>query len=509
MAAEPLASLGAILLFAVAGLGLAGLLPGLRETPLLRRLGYAYLLGVAWTAGLLYALSHLFDVPLRAPVVFTIALIPTLALPVQLLRRRGPDRPGSAERLAAPPARGRRSGAELGRPGPLAFPRLLALGVLAVGAAMSAGVVADAMTEPVRDWDGRMTWSAQARYVRAEGTVDAGALLRGKWYISHPQYPLLLPVAQVAVLEASGADEDEQPFRAAYAAFLPALLLVLYDGARRWAGRAPAALAALAMTAVPFFAFGGEGGAISAYSDLPLAGFYGAGLALLLRARPRLSDGLAAGLLLGAAVLTKNEGTPLALLALAAGGMVLGLRFRRGRAWRPRAVKLALAAAGVALALTLLASWREQVPNRQDENYAEFVDLSDFWPGVVTRIPSVGPVMLRQMFAWEHWAAFWWSAPLVFLAGWRGGLGRRRAVSLPLLLALAGPLAIAWGAYSVHWYPEDLARVTWNRLLMQGSVPLFLLLALALRDVLQKASLPVSQKASSSMPPQKLPPWLR
>lgn len=491
MAAEPLASLGAILLFAVAGLGLAELLPGLRRTPLPGRLGYAYLLGVAWTAGLLYTLSHLFGVPLRAPAVFAVALIPALALPVQLFRRRAP-----LPRWRWP--RDRR--------------RLLGLGVLAVGAAVSAGVVADAMTEPVRDWDGRMTWSAQARYVRAEGTVDAGALLRGKWYISHPQYPLLLPVAQVAVLEASGADEDEQPFRAAYAAFLPALLLALYDGARRWAGRTPAALATLAMAAVPFFAFGGEGGAISAYSDLPLAGFYGAGLVLLLRARPRLSDGLAAGLLLGAAVLTKNEGTPLALLALAAGGLALGLRrWRRwrGRTWKPRAVKLALAAAGVALALSLLASWREQVPNRQDENYAEFVDLGDFWPGVVTRIPSVGPVMLRQMFAWEHWAAFWWAAPLVLAAGWRGWLGRRRAISLPLLLALAGPLAIAWGAYSVHWYPEDLARVTWNRLLTQGSVPLFLLLALALRDVLQKASLSVRQKASLSRPPQKLPPALR
>ncbi len=480
MAAEPLASLGAILLFAVAGLGLTGLLPGLRRTPLPRRLGYAYLLGVAWTAGLLYALSHLFDVPLRAPAVLAVALIPVLALPVQLRRRR----------VSLPPWKLRRD-----------WRSLLGLGALAVGAAVSVGAVADAMTEPVRDWDGRMTWSAQARYVRAEGTVDAGALLRGKWYISHPQYPLLLPVAQVAVLEAFGADEDEQPFRAAYAAFLPALLLVLYDGARRWAGRAPAALATLAMAAVPFFAFGGEGGAISAYSDLPLAGFYGAGLILLLRARPRLSDGIAAALLLGAAVLTKNEGTPLALLALAVGGLALGLRRRRGRIWKRQAVKLAVAAAGVALALSLLASWREQVPNRQDENYAEFVDLSDFWPGVVTRIPSVGPVMLRQMFTWEHWAAFWWAAPLVLVAGWRGWLGRRRAVSLPLLLALAGPLAIAWGAYAVHWYPEDLARVTWNRLLMQGSAPLFLLLALALRNVLQKASL--------SRPPQKLPPALR
>jgi hypothetical protein len=53
----------------------------------------------------------------------------------------------------------------------------------------------------------------------------------------------------------------------------------------------------------------------------------------------------------------------------------------------------------------------------------------------------------------------------------------------------------------VHWYPEDLARVTWNRLLLQGAVPLFVLLALALRRLLP-------QKALLSKPPQNLPAGL-
>jgi len=270
---------------------------------------------------------------------------------------------------------------------------------------------------------------------------------------------------------------------------------VLHDAARRWAGRDAADLAGLAAAAVPFFAFGGEGGAVSAYSDLPLACFFGGGLILLLRAERRLragmAEGIAGGLLLGAAVLTKNEGTPLALLALAAAGLGalrLTLAARRSPRLRPPArarwLRLAAAALLVALALALLVAWRAPIPNREDENYEKLVHLADFWPGVVTRVATVGPVMLGQMLAWEHWGAFWWAAPLVLAAGWKGWTGRRRAVSVPLLLALAGPLAIAWAAYSVHWYPEDLARVTWNRLLLQAAVPFFLLLALALRRVL-------------------------
>ncbi|HYG65621.1 MAG TPA: hypothetical protein VEL74_23765 [Thermoanaerobaculia bacterium] len=521
MAANLLPALGGVALFLAAGFALTELFPALRRLSLPHRLAYAYLLGVATVAGGLYTLSHLLDIPLRRPAIFGLALaVAAAGLLIRLLRAGGRRPPGVRSSGAGDWQRGRvgggsaHEGAEQGDRTPggrrAGLRRLLPLVFPAVTLAVTLGVLADAVSEPVRDWDGRMTWSAQARYLRADGTVNASALQRARWYISHPEYPLLLPVAQVAALEATGAGDDDPTFRALYAAFLPALLLLIHDAARRWAGRAAADLAGLAAAAVPFFAYGGEGGAVSAYSDLPLACFYGGGLILLLRSRLRPFDGIAAGLLLAAAVLTKNEGTPLTLLALMAAGLVIVRAWlaarRRGavplsRTAHRRAARLIATALVAALALALLIDWRTGIPNREDENYAEFVDLSDFWPGVVTRIPSVGSVMLRQMTAWEHWGVFWWALPLVLLAGWKGWTGRRRAVSLPLLLALAGPLAVAWGAYSVHWYPEDLARVTWNRLLLQGAVPLFVLLALALRRLLP-------QKALLSKPPQNLPAGL-
>ena len=170
---ELLANLAGIALFAIPGFALTGLFPGLRATPWMRRLGYGYLLGIAAVAGSLYLLSALLDVPLRRPAIFGTAAVLTAA--------------GAAGWLARKERRGRR--ARL-RPATL----VLAL----AGVAVSAGVLAEAVAYPLRDWDGRMHWSAQARYIRHEGTVLPLAIVRGQWYINHPRYPVLLPVAEAA-----------------------------------------------------------------------------------------------------------------------------------------------------------------------------------------------------------------------------------------------------------------------------------------------------------------------
>lgn len=478
---ELLAHLGGIALFAVPGFALAGLFPGLRATPWLRRLGYGHLLGIAAVAGTLYALSALLGVPLRRPAIFGTAAVLTAAGTAGWFRAR--RRPV----LRLLPLRA----------------RMAALFLALAGAVVSAGLFADALVFPLRDWDGRMHWTAQARYIRFEGSVLPLAVVRGQWYINHPRYPVLLPVAQTAVLEATGAGEDELFFRGLYASFFPAFLLVLYDGARRWAGWLPAGLAAAAAAGIPFLTFFVDGGAAGSYSDLPLACFYGAALVLLLRSRVFPSDGIAAGLLLGAAVLTKNEGTILAVFALLAAALVPAIRLWRERKGSrlPAAVRRRLllkgaracAAASVLLAvLAFFFYWRFQIPNRQDENYEEFVTAEHLFPDALTRIPDFGSRVLVQTFlTWDRWLGFWWVAVLVLLVGWGVLKGRRSALSWPLLLGFAAPLAIAWGAYtvSVHWDPADLARVTWERFLVQGSLPFFLLFSLALREVLQRSAL--------------------
>src|SRR6185295_19561979 len=193
----------AIALFLGAGLGLTVCLPGFTRIGLARRLSFAYLLGVLWIGLFLYFASHFGGVPIDGPLVFLAAFIPLLAgagVAVRLLVTR---------KWVAPPARHPRRPMQV----------LGWLGLSLLVAFISVTALANALAHPLEDWDGRMTWSAQAIFIREAGSVDADVLRSAKTFVSHPRYPLLMPLAQVAALEAAGSD-DERVFRAVYAAFL-------------------------------------------------------------------------------------------------------------------------------------------------------------------------------------------------------------------------------------------------------------------------------------------------
>ncbi len=523
--AEALRGLAGVALFAAPGAGLAELLPAVRALPPARRLAHAYLLGIAWTAGWLYALSHWLAVPLRSPAVLAVAGVPVVVGVVSWIRRRrekstvSPSKPhprplsrgergdlaervepvagavrtvdvpedtqraphGNPARLSPPSPPGRGAGGEAseGKPSEKrARPRRLVGSLaLAAGALVSLALLCEALDNPLTDWDGRMTWAAQARYMRSEGTVHPTALIERGWYVAHPWYPLLMPVAQVAVLELTGADVDHHAFRPMYAVFFPVWLLLIYGGAETLAGRAAAGWTALCAALLSFPAFAGAGGAASAYSDLPLACFFGGGLLLLLAARPRWSAALAGGILLAAAVLTKAEGE---IFAPAALGLAALYHLSR---WRRRWRALALAALPVALALILLLSWRARIPE-SFESFEQATSLSLLWPGIVTRIPQLAGDARTEMVFFPDWGLFWSVAPLVLIAGWRG---LRRKPALPLLLAAAVPLGVGWVYATMSLRPDFVVKTTWNRFLLQASVPLLVLFALGLRDLLRRA----------------------
>ena len=448
------ASLAAAGLVAASGLALADLVPLLRARPILRRLGWAWLLGCAWLGGGAYAASHVLHLPLRRGILLPLALLPVAAA---LARRYLSAAPERSARLPLKPFEG------------------IFLSLLFVfGAFVTASLVANGLATPVSDWDGKMTWVAQARFIRGARTVDAPALRDATAWVIHPRYPVLMPVLQTAAQEIADAPWDDRFVRPLYALFWPAFLLVLFDAASARAGRLAGGAAALAAACAPYLAFSLHGGAAGTYSDLPLACFWGGGLLLLTSEGAGLGEGLAAGLLLGAAVLTKSEGLPLAAVALAA-ALAWAVAGRRLAAFR---VPLLAAAGAVAAAALLLASWRSGIPPRYDEGQVAAFGLAALTKGAVTRLPEAARACLHAMADRKEWGFTWLLVPLGFVLGARR-LGRLATV--PLAVSLAGSLAFYAAAYALSvWPAEELARTTWDRFLIQMGLPLFALLALAL-----------------------------
>jgi Dolichyl-phosphate-mannose-protein mannosyltransferase len=448
----------AVLAFTAAGLLVVALVPGLFRRPVLARFGYAYLFGSALVGVALYAGSFLFSFSLsRASIRAIVWSLAAAGVAASLVR--------VCVSVRRPPRKRE----------PLA---IVAVAAFAVGALVSMGLFADALTNVVNDWDGRQTWCVQARYLRGAGTVNAPVLRDPATFVSNPRYPVLMPLLQVTALELAGAEDDDRAFRPLYAAFYPAFLLVLYDGASRLAGRRAAALATLVAAVVPDLPFWPYGGANGTYSDVPLASFCGAGLLLLLHARRSPALGAAAGLLFSAAVLTKAEGLPLALAAvfLCAARTAFSPRRDLGRA-----LPLALCAALVLSAGALYLSWRSHIPARFDQGYAGFFrDIS----ALRKALPNLGqaaPVMVRHMFDWGHWGLLWAIVPLFVIASPRA---LRHPAARPLLAAFAAPLALGCAAYSLHFDPAAIAAATWDRFLIQGAMPLFLFFALFVKRAL-------------------------
>lgn len=472
------AGLLAVALFCGAGWALTALVPSLRKLPGAQRLGHAYLLGLAWVCIALYGLSHGFGALLRLPAILTVAAIPPyVALGARLAGRLPRRRETGRETRAGLLRRVRASPLGIG------LPWLLALFFTTI---VSFALMVDAIGSPASDWDGRMTWGMQARWLWAAGTVDAPVLREKRWFVNHPQYPVLLPIAQAVAMEIYGGAEDDRVARPLYAAFFPALLALVYWACRRWLGTRTALWVVLAAANIPMISFAGEGGARSGYSDLPLACFYGTALILLL-SRPGLPEGLAAGLLLAAVVLTKNEGLPLALaaLVLGAGSMLLRLRSGRRSGRRLRTVlPFAVAALAAMAAFGLLHSWRAQIPNREDENYFARLNVRRLAADFLPHARIAAPLAIDRMLAREDWELFWPAALVLAVVGARG---LRRPPALRLTLAAAASIAVGFLAYTFHRDPAYMVQVTWNRMVLHAALPLLLLFGMALRSTLSDA----------------------
>jgi hypothetical protein len=441
------------LTFLAAGLGIIQWLPSAKAKPLPARLAVAYLLGLAVVGGTLYAGSHLLGLPIRRVSVAGIVVVAVLAGVVRRQLKSSSIQPG--------------------RTSPEFRPAVLPVIATLVVGFVSLSVLGEAATNPVADWDGRMIWGAHARFMNASESVDPPVLREPGWVVVHPQYPALLPVIQVATWKMLGTDDERAP-RTIYALFLPAFLAILYEGTRKSAGRNIASGIVMLAAMTPMLAFDNHGGAAGGYSDLPLGCFVGTGFLFLIGSRRSRSTAAVAATLLSAAVLTKNEGMPLATIAVAA---ALATAYAIDRSsdqvafFRRFAVPEGVAAAAVAITFIFLRDWQRGIPNRIDEDYFSTFSMSGLIQGARDRGPEVLRLVRQQMFTESTWGYLWWILPILFLMGW-SAFCRRSVMTIGLFVA--GCVSVYFAAYAVTgWKLESIVNTTWNRFLVQLSLPLF------------------------------------
>ena len=423
------------------------------ERSLWEELGLAYLLGTAFTVVLITAG---FLVGLKLGLLWWLPLLAGIAAFVPDHRRR----------------------TSLGALQPVPWNRAtgIALAIMALASFVAT------LALPLNEFDPIYHFAYRGKVLLFDGTPLSEAItgmIHPDGYgrmVTHPNYPFGVPILEAWVAKLGGwNDRWVQLPLALWAACLPMAIAV---GLRGYSKRA-AALGAMLAAATPMLytadfpvdgwenlSLAGLGGEmmLGGGADLAVAAMFGSACAMLLRAY-RMEDrhtAFCASLLLGGAVMMKNEGLGLA-------GVLLLATFL-GMLVPPRRTKVLLPFAG--LAVILILPWlglRAQLP-AIDENYSEQMTVENVlhYLGGGRELVEKSPeaVSNRQAVDLENAPArigLVWEAFLEEFLDWRSW-------GILWLLALAGL------PYTLHRLKS--AEHRWLALLVLGGVTLYFLILL-------------------------------
>lgn len=327
-------------------------------------------------------------------------------------------------------------------------------------------IAADAMWVPLRDYDGRAFWVLKAKAIVEEESID-GPFFQGQTSVNlHSQYPLLMPLNSASMLKVLN-DSDDRNVRWIFALTALALCLLARAHIGDHFGAPAGAWCATVILWLPQIAVELEGGAMSAFNDIPLAAFIAAAFFSILQKSEHASR--VTGLWLAALILTKNEGLMIAIVLA-----LLAIAFRM-RSSSVRKFSFWFALVGPPTAATaLLAVWRMRIPFEHGEDYGRLIqDLPSEW----LEFPSAALTLLSHGTDWHRWGAFW----IVVLASLVFTLVRRRSdESLAAIVLMAGILAPYIVAYTVtDWNLFELAETSANRLLTHLLGPALFIIAAA------------------------------
>ena len=284
-------------------------------------------------------------------------------------------------------------------------------------------------------------WAFKALVLAEKGALRIPSFLDWRAYHAHQDYPLLFPALQALLYRASGSVLDRTA-KILYPLLLSCAAATLYFHLlRRWGRRA--ALTGAAFCLLTPALCGLHPGVCSAYMDIPLGIFLMAAVlkALSWRKDGRATEALLAGICLGGACLTKNEGmayaVPVLLFFSAA-----ALRTAPGR-WRtlPAFLLPVLAAGG---------TWflfRRNLPAGDSDYVALFTN--GVFLEKINGLPRVCAKYALELVHFERWG-FLWILVILSAPRWyrRGGALPAACVAAVLAIQTAAvtvsPLGITW-----------------------------------------------------------------
>jgi hypothetical protein len=397
----------ALLLIIAAGCGIALLaLQRNRPTSAIELLCLSFLFGAGFVSLALFAFGFLIS-GFRLRLMIAACCLALLALGLRA-------RPERFDWRFAQPARKRDWG----------------LAILLIGlAALVSGLRA-------MGWDGLLNWEIKARVAFLNGGAIPMSFYSDPtrpW--THPEYPLLLPLAEAWLYGWMGRANQEMA-QLLFLIFFAAALGLLYVGVSRFSGRRAQWVAMAMILLAPQLIFSGQGGVSSGYADFPLSVFYLAAVILLLEFYEEGGDTLALpfGLLAGLLPWVKMEGVIL-WSCLMTMGMV---KVIQRRDWRGAAVV-------VCPGLVMLTGWRVFLFFAKPSTGEVFLPVTpstarnNLW-----RAPQIAQAASYELLNWRHWGPLW----IAVIAATCFLIARRRSADrLVLPAAVFLPIALYAGTY--------------------------------------------------------------
>ncbi len=305
---------------------------------------------------------------------------------------------------------------------------------------------------PHGDWDAWGIWNVRAAFLFRSGADWKSTFVTGSFALHHPEYPLLLPLS-VARLWAYGSEGPLAPALIASSFGLALPALAAWHG-RRVAGPTAGALVGLLVIGTPRMAY------VSAFqlADVPLAAYLVAGCGALLGVPSRRV--VVAGLCLGFAGWTKNEGVVAAVVAACTFWLVM----RRSdpgaaRSWASRVLLGGALPAGAWIAFHLFVTPHVILDFEPAANLGTLDKLIDpgRWREVVLGVGRLFPGI-----------STWYPAVALIAVALHGLTPRALLRSVPFLLSVAMSavyfLAFLITPRDLGWHLDTAAPRLWLQL---------------------------------------------